>query len=86
MARENERTSETSHCLTHIVHRFNAQVVNSTFWASEVGAELAATPGVDLALVWFTNGLGQIEVSLRSARDDVDVVRSPLGARFRFSD
>lgn len=50
------------------------QVVNSTFWQSEVGNELAQT--ADIGMVWLQNGNNIIEVSLRSARDDVDVVRA----------
>ena len=54
---------------------YSVQVVNSTFWQSEVGNELAQT--ADIGMVWLQNGHNIIEVSLRSARDDVDVVREP---------
>ena len=50
-------------------------VVNSTFWMSEVGNELAQ--GADIGICWLQTATNHLEVSLRSNSDNVDVVRGP---------
>jgi hypothetical protein len=55
---------------------YNVLVVNSTFWMSEVGNELAQ--GADIGICWLQTPTNHLEVSLRSNSDNVDVVRLHL--------
>lgn len=57
--------------------RYNTLVVNSSYWQSEVGNELAQV--ADVGVVWLQNGNNVLEIALRSTRDDVDVVRCRIG-------
>jgi hypothetical protein len=52
----------------------SARLVNATTLASEIGNALATQPGVDFGVMWSYNHEQRcFTVSLRSARDDVDV-------------